>query len=272
MKVFVADVAFDNVTMAEAVVHVIQMAQKTDCPRYVCTGNMDHLSTIHRDARFRAIYDEADLVLADGAPVVWLSRMFGGTPLRERVTGSDLFWELARASAKTGVRLFFLGGIPGAANLAAEAVHKEFPTAQVCGTDSPSFTEFSTAEEQARIRAIVRAAQPDILLVGLGAPKQEMWIHANKDLLGVPVSIGVGGTFEMAGGVRRRAPLWMQQAGMEWIFRFAQEPRRLWRRYFGKDLPFFISLVLKSAFRGQPRRPATLLTKSDKEIQLHKIA
>ena len=145
-------------------------------------------------------------------------------PLRERVTGSDLFWELARASAKTGIRLFFLGGIPGAADLAAEAVRKQFPTAQVCGTYSPSFAEFDTPAEQARIRAAVRAAQPDILLVGLGAPKQEKWIHANKDLLGVPVSIGVGGTFEMAGGVRRRAPLWMQQAGMEWVFRFAQEP------------------------------------------------
>lgn len=255
MKITVANVAFDNVTMKEAVNSIVQMAQKTDTPRYVCTGNLDHLVTLSRDPHFQRVYTDADLVLADGAPVVWLSRLSSDKPLRERVTGSDLFWELARASEHSGVRLFFLGGKPGATERAAKAVRERHPGAQICGSYCPSFDEFETEAEQERIHAAIRAAQPDILMVGLGAPKQEKWIHAHKDIIGVPVSIGVGGTFEMAGGVVKRAPVWMQQAGMEWAYRFSQEPLRLWNRYFGNDLPFLARLVVKTALSNR-RRPA----------------
>jgi N-acetylglucosaminyldiphosphoundecaprenol N-acetyl-beta-D-mannosaminyltransferase len=253
MRTEIANVEFDNVGMEEAVTRIVRMAQKTDRPRTVCTGNLDHLVMLEKDAEFRAIYAEADLVLADGAPVVWLSRLPGCRPLQERVTGSDLFWELARASASTGIRLFFLGGQSGAADSAAEAVRRRHPSAQVCGTDCPDFATFHTPEEQARIRAVIHAAQPDILLVGLGAPKQEKWIRANKDLIGVPVSIGVGGTFEMAGGVVRRAPLWVQRFGCEWAYRLCQEPKRLWRRYLVNDLPFLARLLVQSV--GRSRRP-----------------
>ena len=258
MRVSVANVLFDNVSMEEAVERIVQMAQKTNAPRYVCTGNLDHLVMLDRDEAFRAVYADADLVLADGAPIVWLSRL-AGTPLRERVTGSDLFWELARASAATGARLFFLGGKPGAADKAAEEVRRRYPTAQVCGTYCPPFETFDTAAEQWRIQDAVRAAQPDILLVGFGAPKQEKWIAANKDIVAVPVSIGVGGTFEMAGGDVRRAPSWTQRIGMEWAYRFLQEPTRLWRRYFVKDLPFFLSLLWRSATAGGGRSESPVL-------------
>ena len=203
-KIYISNVAFHNVTMDEAVTQIVQMAQKTGKPRYVCTGNLDHLVTLEHDAEFRAIYEHSDLTLADGKPVVWLSQLASGPArpaLKQRVTGSDLFWELARASEKTGLRLFFLGGAPGAAELAREAVLKRYPGAQICGLYCPPFEHFATEAEQEKIRAAVRAAQPDILLVGFGAPKQEKWIAANKDLLSVPVSIGVGGSFEMAGGV-----------------------------------------------------------------------
>ena len=261
MKVFsiaeVAGVAFHNVTMEEAVARIVQMAQKTERPRYVCTGNLDHLVTLERDAEFRAIYEGSDLTLADGKPVVLLSRLAatpGRPALKQRVTGSDLFWELARASEKTGLRLFFLGGAPCAAELASAAVLARHPLAQVCGTYCPPFESFATDEEQERIREHVRAAQPDILLVGFGAPKQEKWIAANKDALGVPVSIGVGGSFEMAGGVLGRAPLWMQECGLEWLYRFAQEPQRLWHRYFVRDLPFFLRLVGRTLMARRARR------------------
>ena len=245
-KVCVANVAFHNVTMEEAVARIVQMAQKTEKPRYVCTGNLDHLVTLERDLEFQAIYREADLTLADGKPVVLLSRLAATSArpaLSQRVTGSDLFWELARASEATGLRLFFLGGAPCAADLAHAAVLRRYPGAQVCGTYCPPIDSFADLSEQARIRAAVRAAQPDILLVGFGAPKQEKWIAANKDLLGVPVSIGVGGTFEMAGGVVKRAPTWMQECGLEWSYRFLQEPTRLWHRYFVRDLPFLVKIV-----------------------------
>lgn len=232
--------------MEEAVTCIVQMAQKTERPRYVCTGNLDHLVTLERDAEFRAIYRSSDLTLADGKPVVLLSQLAGREPLRERVTGSDLFWELARASSVTGLRLFFLGGAEGAADAAKEAVLRRYPAAVICGTYCPPRDVFTTEAEQTRIREKVQASEADILFVGFGAPKQEKWIAANKDLLSVPVSIGVGGTFEMASGLVRRAPVWMQDAGLEWAYRFLQEPTRLWRRYFVRDLPFFLVLVCRT--------------------------
>jgi N-acetylglucosaminyldiphosphoundecaprenol N-acetyl-beta-D-mannosaminyltransferase len=245
-KISVANVAFHNVTMEEAVTCIVQMAQKTERPRYVCTGNLDHLVTLEHDAEFRAIYEKADLTLADGKPVVLLSHLAGGEPLCQRVTGSDLFWELARASAVTGLRLFFLGGAAGAAEGAKAAVLRRYPSAVICGTYCPPKELFATEAEQSRIRETVQASEADILLVGFGAPKQEKWIAAHKDILSVPVCIGVGGSFEMASGLVRRAPVWMQNAGLEWAYRFLQEPTRLWERYFLRDLPFLLTLVWRT--------------------------
>src|SRR5579864_5774067 len=171
----ISNVTFDRVSMAEAVVRVLEMARRHDHPRHVCTANLDHLAMLEQDGEFRSAYTDADLVLADGMPVVWLSRLAAKKPLPERVPGSDLFWELARASALTGVRLFYLGGSPGSAERAAAAVRERYPAVRVCGTYCPPFEEFGTEAEQDRIAAIVHAAEPDILLVGLGAPKQEKW-------------------------------------------------------------------------------------------------
>lgn len=259
-RVSVDDLDFDKVTMKEAVRRIVRMAKRRDRARYVCTGNLDHLVLADRDADFRAAYRKADLVVADGAPVVWLSRIASrsaGGPLPERVAGSDLFWELARASGDANLRLFFLGGMPGAAARAAEVVEKRHPRARIAGTYCPPFEVFETKDEQAKIRRIVRQAAPDILLVALGAPKQEKWIAANKDLLGVPVAIGVGGSFEMAAGVRRRAPIWLQLSGLEWLYRFAQEPRRLFQRYFVEDLPYLAGATAR-AFVNRFRPPARL--------------
>jgi N-acetylglucosaminyldiphosphoundecaprenol N-acetyl-beta-D-mannosaminyltransferase len=252
MRIPVANVAFDNVTMAEAVSAIERMARQNDIPRYVCTGNLDHLVILNQDSDFVSIYRSADLVLADGVAIVWLSKLApngAGKPLCERVAGSDLLWELAAASEKSGVKLFFLGGAPGAAEQARTTVLRRHPAANICGIYCPPFETFATEEEQRRIRDTVHAAKPDILLVGLGAPKQEKWIVANKDALGVPVAIGVGGSFEMASGTVRRAPMWMQRNGLEWLFRLMQEPTRLWRRYFVKDMPFLFFLAWRSLRR-----------------------
>jgi len=247
MRITVGDVEFDDVTMQEAADRMVEMASRRDKPRFVCTGNLDHLELLSRDAEFVDAYRAADLVLADGAPVVWLSRLgSSGKRLRERVAGSDLFWELARRSEESGVRLFFLGGAPGAAERASDAVRKRYPLTMICGSYCPPYETFATEEEQSRIREIVHEANPDILLVAFGAPKQEKWICKNKDLLGVPVSIGVGGTLEMAAGIVRRAPVWMRRSGLEWSFRFLQEPSRLFQRYFVRDLPFLISTIYRS--------------------------
>jgi len=254
-RVPVEDVAFDKVTMSEAVARILRMTKRRDRARYVCTGNLDHLVIAERDPEFRDAYKRADLVVADGAPVVWLSRIASPAPLPERVAGSDLFWELAKLSEETGVTLFFLGGVPGAADGAAEAVRARHPGARIVGTHCPPHATFDTDEEQETIRRVVRRAQPDILLVAFGAPKQEKWIAKNKDRLGVPVSIGVGGSFEMASGIKRRAPVWLQKTGLEWLYRFAQEPTRLFKRYFVDDLPYLARSAAR-AFGRRVRRPA----------------
>lgn len=250
-RLSVGGIGFDDVSMTQAVESILAMVRKGTHPAMVCTGNLDHLVLLDKDAAFRDIYAAADLVLADGWPVLLLSRQAadanGGRVLQERVTGSDLFWELGRASEVTGVRLFFLGGMPGAADAAAGKLAERFPGVNVCGTYCPPRETFHTDEEQAHIESLIRAAAPDVLLVGLGAPKQEKWIAAHKHRLGVPVSIGVGGSFEMAAGVVKRAPQWVQRFGLEWAFRLLQDPSRLASRYLQKDLPFLIQLLLRGA-------------------------
>jgi N-acetylglucosaminyldiphosphoundecaprenol N-acetyl-beta-D-mannosaminyltransferase len=245
-RVEVDGLLFDDVTMGEATDRIVELARMRDRPRFVCTGNLDHLAMASSDPEFKAAYDAADLVVADGAPVVWLSKL-GGTPLKERVAGSDLFWTLGKASASTGVTLFFLGGVEGAADAAKAELEKRYPGVKIVGTYCPPFKTFATQEEQDKIRDEIKKVSPDILLVAFGAPKQEKWIAANKDRLGVPIAIGVGGSFEMASGMLKRAPVWMQRAGLEWAYRFAQQPRRLFDRYIVRDLPHLARAATKTA-------------------------
>ena len=248
-RIVIDGLGFDDVTMHEATARIVELATKRDRPRYVCTGNLDHLAIAAEDPEFKAAYDGADLVVADGAPVVWLSKL-GGTPLKERVAGSDLFWTLGEASAKEDVTLFFLGGMDGAADAAKAELERRYPGTKIIGTYCPPFATFNTQEEQDKIRDEVQAKKPDILLVAFGAPKQEKWIAKNAERLGVPISIGVGGSFEMASGMLKRAPKWMQRAGLEWAYRFAQQPRRLFDRYIVRDVPHLAKAAAKTA-RGR---------------------
>jgi len=249
-NVKVGDALFSAVTMHDTVALISLLIQKGNAPHHIVTGNLDHLYRLERDEEFRDVYRSASLVLPDGMPVVWLSRLFksaGESGLPERVAGSDLLFELAKLSSLTGIRLFLLGGESGAADRTRAVLEQRFPGCQICGTYCPPKETFDTFEEQEHIRKIVRAANPDVLLVALGAPKQEKWIFRNKYVLGVPVSMGVGGSFEMASGTVARAPKWLQHLGMEWIFRMLQDPKRLWKRYVGNDLPFLVRLLLRTS-------------------------
>jgi N-acetylglucosaminyldiphosphoundecaprenol N-acetyl-beta-D-mannosaminyltransferase len=249
MRVQVTGVGFDAVTMEQTISWIKATVEEKMDARFICTGNLDHLVLLDRDREFRSVYGDADLVLADGAPVVWLSRLSARRncpPLPERVAGSDLFWEVARLSHEHDISLFFLGGVPGSVENAANVVRARYANAKIAGVYCPPFETFSSEEEQEKILNLVREAKPDVLLVGLGAPKQEKWIWANRELLQVPVSIGVGGSFEMACGHVQRAPVWMRRNGLEWLFRFVQEPGRLYKRYFVNDVPFLIKATLSS--------------------------
>ena len=154
---------------------------------------------------------------------------------------------VGQASAESGITLFFLGGVEGAADGAKAALQRRYPGTKVIGTYCPPFATFATAEEQSRIAEVVKKANPDVLLVAFGAPKQEKWIYANRDRLGVPVSIGVGGSFEMASGMLKRAPIWMQNVGLEWAYRFSQQPRRLFNRYIIRDVPHLAKAAARTA-------------------------
>ncbi|MBW8863800.1 MAG: WecB/TagA/CpsF family glycosyltransferase [Verrucomicrobia bacterium] len=220
-------VVFNNLSLPATVARIEKMiAART--PRYIVTANVDFLVQSQRDAELHRALLDAHLVVCDGTPLVWASRLLGN-PLPERVAGSDLVPELISVAAKKGYRLFFLGATPGANEQAIANVRKQFPNLDISGY-SPPFRPLSAVDNE-EIIARIRAARPDILCVAFGCPKAEKWMVANLNSLGVPVTIGVGGTIDFLAGRLKRAPLWMQRAGIEWLFRLWQEPRRLFRRY-----------------------------------------
>lgn len=244
-KINICGIEIDNVSMNEAIERIGKFILEKK-PRYVVTPNVDHLVKLQKDSRFKEIYDQASLVLADGVPVMWAAR-FLGTPLQEKVSGSDLLVALCQKAAKKGYRLFFLGGLEGVAEKARERLEKDFPGIQITGTYSPPLGFERDLAEKEKIEILIRNASADIVFVGLGAPKQEKWISENYKMLNVPVSIGVGVSFDFVAGTVKRAPKWMQKIGLEWFWRLSMEPRRLWRRYLVED-PYFFWMVLRQKF------------------------
>lgn len=240
-------VRIDNTGFEEALSLIESWIASKMPPRYVVTPNVDHIVRLQKDSMFKKIYHYADLVLADGMPIIWSSQMLGRR-LRGKVSGSDLFPALCRLAAQKGYKLFFLGGPLGAPDAAAHILQVTHPTIQIVGTCSPLFGFEQRREEVQEIVKRVKQATPDILFVGLGAPKQELFIWNYKDALKVPVSIGVGSAFAFTAGIVRRAPRWMQQEGLEWFFRLVHEPRRLWRRYLIDDMGF-LRLIAKEVYR-----------------------
>ena len=203
-----------------------------------------------RHRRFREICRRASIVLPDGVPLVWASRVLGA-PIPGRVAGSDLFWALSRLAEKERYSCFLLGSTPRVLARLENVLHRRFPALRIDGSFSPRISPvFSTAENEDIIRR-VNAARPDILWVGLGAPRQELWIDANLGKIETRLAVGVGAAFDMCSGSVRRAPVWLQKTGMEWFYRFLREPRRLFRRYFVESASF-LPLVLLQCVRRHP--------------------
>jgi exopolysaccharide biosynthesis WecB/TagA/CpsF family protein len=221
----------------------------------IVTVNLDFLSIAARDSRFREVINEAAMAVADGMPLVWVSRL-RGQPLPQRITGVELADECCRLAAELGRGVFLLGAAPGVAATAARRLELRHPGLRIAGVYSPPFGPLS-AEEDAHIVELIKQAAPGLLLVALGAPQQDVWIHAHRGQLDVPVAMGVGCVFDLLAGVVERAPVWMQQAGLEWSYRLLQEPGRLWRRYLIDDLPMLGRLLLEPDRRasGAPTAP-----------------
>jgi N-acetylglucosaminyldiphosphoundecaprenol N-acetyl-beta-D-mannosaminyltransferase len=222
----------DRVRMPGAVSRVYRLlATRNGSCRYVVTPNVDHVVMLERHEGLRTAYDGADLILADGMPVVLASRLLGRS-LPERVSGADLVPALFEAAQQRGgLRVFLLGAGPGVAEKAAVRIEERWPAVDVTGTYCPPLGFENDPHENTTILTQIAAAQPDIVVVGLGAPKQELWVHAHREQIDAGVALCVGATIDFLAGHKSRAPLWMQKAGLEWLHRVATEPRRLLGRY-----------------------------------------
>jgi N-acetylglucosaminyldiphosphoundecaprenol N-acetyl-beta-D-mannosaminyltransferase len=243
-------VPFDNVT-TEQTVAMIEAMIASKRPHYLATANVDFAVQAMHDVELRRILLDAHLVVCDGAPLVWASRWLGN-PLPERVAGSDLVPLLLRLAEAKGYRVFFLGGKAETIERALVRLREALPRLVVAGWLSPPFAPLLEMDHEGICR-VVREARPDLLFVSFGCPKQEKWLNLNYRRAGVPVGIGVGATIDFLAGDVRRAPVWMQKCGLEWLFRLLQEPRRLFRRYF-KDLWVFGWAILRQSWHLRARR------------------
>ena len=235
LPIAILGVPFDNVTSAEAVAAIEQMVASRQ-PHYLVTANVDFLVQAQTNVELRRILAEAHLVLCDGAPLVWASRLLGNR-LPERVAGADLAPALLEVAARKKYRVFFLGATPDSVEQAVSRLKRQHPSLILADYYSPPFDVLLKMDHE-EIKRRVRAARPDLLFVAFGCPKAEKWIAMHYRELGVPVVAGIGATIDFLAGRVKRAPVWMRKAGMEWIFRLACEPRRLFRRY-ARDLWVF---------------------------------
>lgn len=253
-RVALGGVEFDCVAEADVVGYVLAELADGRGGRII-TPNVDILRRTTNDAEARRHVGSATVVVADGAPLIWASRL-AGRPLPARVPGSDLIWNLSAALGRTRRSVYLLGGEPGTAEIAASVLSDRFPALVVSGFDSPPFG-FDT--DPAALDAVCRraaAAKPDLVFVGLGFPKQERLIEQLRSTLPSAWFMGCGAAIGFVAGVRRRAPVWMQRSGLEWLHRLISEPRRLMRRYLLHDVPFAVRLLMTSAL-GRTKRPTS---------------
>ncbi len=238
----------DVITLAQATDHIVASA-RAGRGGWVITPNLDILRRLSREPEFAALASQTTLRLADGMPLVWASRL-QRTPLPERVAGSDLIWTLSERGAAAGLRFYLLGGNPGAAQAAADTLTARFPGFAVAGIECPPMGFERDSIYMDALRTRLAAAAPDVVLVALGAPKQERVIAAVRDGLPAAWFLGIGISFSFVAGDVQRAPAWMRRTGLEWVHRLVQEPGRLARRYLIDGIPFAISLLVRSALHG----------------------
>ncbi|WP_239116579.1 WecB/TagA/CpsF family glycosyltransferase [Planotetraspora phitsanulokensis] len=251
-RVAVAGVKVDPLTEAQVVEHVVA-ALRRGRGGHLVTPNVDICRAISRHADLRALVTRADLAVADGMPLVWAARLLG-RPLPERVTGADLIWSLSEAAAADGVPVYLLGGPPGVAETARDVLCDRYPGLVVAGTDAPPYGFETCPEALAEVRRRLVAAAPRLVFVGLGFPKQDRLIAMVRADLPGAWFVGCGSAIAFTAGAVRRAPAWMGDHGLEWLFRLLSEPGRLARRYLVDDLPFALRLLAGCLLRRLWRR------------------
>lgn len=240
LRVNILGVGINAITLPQALRQISTWID-TQTRQYVCVCTVHTVMECQKDDKMRQAVNQAGLATPDGMPLVWLSSKMNPGAV-ERVYGPDLMLALCELSVAQGYKHFFYGGAAGVADLLAEKLQQRFQGLKIAGTYSPPFRPL-TDEEDAHIINAINESKPDIIWVGLGTPKQDLWMAQHRNQLTAPVLIGVGAAFDFHTGRIAQAPKWMQNAGLEWLFRLWQEPKRLWYRYLVYN-PLFIILTL----------------------------
>ncbi len=248
-RVMIGRVPIDRMSMDETVHWVVQRLQHRDVtsPLRIMASNAQLVTLAEANPRLGRALRNAHLNVPDGISVVLASRL-AGPPIPERVTGGDLMERLCEESARHGLRVFFLGGLPGAADKAAARMQSRYPELRMAGIYCPPLGFENNARESAAVRRAITEAAPDLLCVAFGAPKQELWMHENCATLPIGAAIAVGAALDTRAGLRKRAPRWTHTIGLEWLYRLVREPRRLWRRYL-LGIPEFLGIVGRQTAR-----------------------
>ncbi|MEQ5767641.1 WecB/TagA/CpsF family glycosyltransferase [Halomonas sp. H33-56] len=239
----VTGIPIDELSWNDAISIISQWAEKNES-KYVCICNAHSIVTAKRDLEFNTVIDEADMATPDGAPVAWMMSR-GNKKRQERINGPDLMIKYFDQANKSGQSVFLYGGMPATLCLLEQKIREKFPFLKIAGTHSPPFRKLSNHEKQEIVRKINESGA-NTVWVGLGCPKQEKWMYEHRGEISA-VMIGVGAAFDYHAGVIKRAPMWMQNNGLEWLHRLISEPRRLWRRYFFTNT-LFVMYALKEIF------------------------
>lgn len=230
--------------------HQVSKDGKRQTCRSVVTPNVDHAVLLNENGELRSAYADAEMILADGHPIVWASRLLH-QPLPERVPGSELVPKLFESFNQRGrLKVFLLGAAEGVAAKAAENMKATWPNIETVGVYSPPVGFEKDEAECEHILGLIADCRPDVIVVGLGAPKQELWVHRYKSRLHASAALCVGATIDFLAGEKKRAPVWMQRGGIEWLHRMCSEPKRLIKRY-ARDAWIFPQLVLQQMFGAQ---------------------
>jgi N-acetylglucosaminyldiphosphoundecaprenol N-acetyl-beta-D-mannosaminyltransferase len=245
-SVNILGVRIDATSYANATVRVLAWAVRGES-HYVCLGAVNNIMEARRSADYRVVMDQADLVTSDGMPLVWMLRWLGARSAT-RVYGPELMNLLLEAAGDADIPVGFYGGSEAVLDRLVAVVKQRHPRLEVAYAEAPPFRE-ATPEEDRRTTRAIEDAGVRILFVGLGSPKQDRWMHAHKDRVR-GVMLGVGAAFDFLAGAKPQAPRWMQSSGLEWTFRLASEPRRLWRRYLTQN-PKFVVLAVAQLFRAR---------------------
>ncbi len=230
-------VKITNCTFDEVLAHCEESIVSKKIKTYF-TPNVDFLVKAQKDEYFKNILNSSDVNFPDGKPLIWVSRYLK-TPLKEKVSGSSLFFKLCELSVLKGYRIFLLGAASGVAELAKKKLENKYPGIQISGVYSPSLGFEKNQAEIDQILTMLKASNSDILVVGMGAPKQEKFIQKYKNTYLIPVSLGLGGTIDFAAGAQKMPSEWIKRSGLGWLYRLILNPRKFWKRYILEDLVFF---------------------------------